>query len=159
MAILDRKELIIGKMEEKLATITKARGYDYDLHILTGIDWKSPDQMDSGDLPLAFVDSEGMETYGVRGNIPYVVTAEIPVWIVVEKLEKKGRVDLRRIIRNVKKALYPFSMQYELGRLGYAKKFRLKSCETDSGWSSAHIICKMIYEAEYVENPLEITPS
>ena len=159
MVSCDRKELIIGKMEEKLATITETNGYDYNLYILTGVDWMSPDEMDSAKLPLAFVDSEGLETYDTRGNVPYVVTAELPVWIVIEKLEKKGRTELRKIIRNVKKALYPLSMQYELLRLGYAKKFRLKSCETDSGWSGAHIITKMTYEAEYPENPLDEEPS
>lgn len=156
--MIDRLELIIGVMEEKLATITIANGYDYDLHILEGIDWKSPDQIDSGDLPLAFVDSEGLETYETKGNVPYIVTAEIPVFAIIEKLEKKGRSDTRKMIRNIKKALYPFSMQYELGRLGYAKKFRLKTCKKDSGWSGAHILIWMTYEAEYVENPLEEEP-
>jgi len=159
MVSCDRKELVIDKMEEKLATITKANGYDYNLHILVGVDWMSPDEMDSAKLPLAFVDSEGLEAYETRGNIPYVVTAELPVWIIIEKLEKRGREDLRKIIRNVKKALYPLSMQYELLRLGYAKKFRLKSCEVDGGWSGAHIIAKMVYEAEYIENPLEEMPT
>jgi len=157
--MIDRKLNIVQKIEEILATVTIANGYDFNLNVLTGEDWKMADQVDSGDLPLALVDSEGDESYLQSGNIMDQVSADIHIWVFIKKVDTSPRTEVRKVVKNIKKVLRPLVMGPDFWQdiaPGHGfKNFGLRRVRTDSGWSGSHYQVQMTYVANYVEDSEE----
>lgn len=164
--MIDRLELVLNELETQLKTLTKANGYDYDLTMLEKIDFKQPSQIDSGDLPVGFLDSTGMESYDEKGNVPYIVTVEIPLWLIIDPFpkgsteyeEKYARTEIAKLKRSIKRCLYSYTHQYKFKRQKFATRtLRLKTIEKDSGWAAPYFLIVMRYEITYVESPMEDT--
>jgi hypothetical protein len=151
--MIDRKQKIVETLEKKLALMTIASGYDYDLQVFKGYDWLMSDQLDYANLPACCVSSEGIEEYSPTGNMPHTVSTEIPVYIWMKKELTVGgnRIEARKMIMNIKSALQCCDIEMELKRNNYAENFYLARIETDTGWSGNYIIIMVLYKAEYDE--------
>ena len=154
--MIDRKIKIVEALEEKLKDVKKSSGYDYDLTVLDGVDWKTSDQLDSCLLPVAFVSVEGAETYAPDGNVPFDVIAEIPVYVIMRKDETPAtnRAECRKMIRNIKTALKTVAIDYALKETDDVTNFYLTRIETDTGWSGNFVFIMFLFSASYSEEDL-----